>query len=149
MRELTIQRTKSFVGRFGIFKVYIEDGEAGDLKINGVSCRLLGTLKNGETKTFSIEENAAKLFVIAGKMSKSFCSELILLPAGIEPLSFVGQSRFNLFAGNAFRFDGDPSPETLKNRKDSTRLGAVIFITSFLLAFIAGWIVGMSLGSGL
>ena len=51
MRNLTIKRTKSYVACLAKMKVYIEDRVSGDLVINGVSCRKLGTLKNGEEAT--------------------------------------------------------------------------------------------------
>ena len=63
MRNLTIRREKHFVASLATMKVYIEDPTANDLTINGVSCRKLGTLKNGEEKTFTIAEEAAKVFV--------------------------------------------------------------------------------------
>ena len=44
MRTLTIERKKSFVGCIAALKVYIEDPLAGELTINGVRCRKLGTL---------------------------------------------------------------------------------------------------------
>ena len=60
MRNLTIKRNKTFVACLAKMKVYIEDASANDLTINGIPCRKLGDLKNGEEKNFSIGENAAK-----------------------------------------------------------------------------------------
>ena len=51
MRNLTIKRAKSVVACLAKVKVYIEDSFADDLEINGVRCRKLGDLKNGEEKT--------------------------------------------------------------------------------------------------
>ena len=65
MRNLTIKREKTFVGSLGTLKIYIEDPNAGDTTINDTVCRKLGDLKNGEEKTFPVEDRAAKLFVIA------------------------------------------------------------------------------------
>ena len=149
MRDLTIQRTRSFVGSLGRFKVYIEDREFGDLRIGDVPCRLLGVLKNGETRTFSIGENPAKLFVIAGKMSRNFCNDMIEIPAGFEALTYVGQSRFSLFAGNAFRFDGEQSAETLENRKRGPRKGAVVFLTAVIVGLICGIFAGYMIGAAI
>ena len=73
MRELTITRRKTVVGCAGKLKVYIEDPSAVELIINNSPCRMLGTLRNGETKQFSIPEEACKIFVIAGKMSRNYC----------------------------------------------------------------------------
>ena len=44
-------------------KVYIEDNTSEEIRINDIPCRQLGTLKNGEEKTFQIGDEAAKVFV--------------------------------------------------------------------------------------
>ena len=106
MRNLTIHRTKSFVACLATMKVYIEDPNVCDLVINGLPCRKLGTLKNGETKTFEIEDNFAKLFVIIDRFSKGYCNEFYNIPAGTEDIELSGKNEFNLTTGNAFRFDG-------------------------------------------
>ena len=84
MRNLTIKRTKSFVGCLGKMKVYIEDPLSNEMTINNTPCRKLSVLKNGEEKTFLIDENEAKVFVIADKLSKGFCNEYYNVPAGEE-----------------------------------------------------------------
>ena len=80
MRDLCIKRNKSFVGCLAKLKVYIEDIDSKDIVINGVSCRRLGELKNGEMKTFQIGEESAKVFVIADKISKGYCNEFYIIP---------------------------------------------------------------------
>ncbi|MBP1575986.1 MAG: hypothetical protein J6A68_00485 [Oscillospiraceae bacterium] len=47
MRNLTIKRTKSFVGCLGKMKIYIEDPTSNELLINNTPCRKIGDLKNG------------------------------------------------------------------------------------------------------
>ena len=75
MRNLTIKRTKSFVGCLAKMKIYIEDPTSNEMLINNTSCRKIGDLKNGEEKTFQIGEQEAKVFVIADKLSKNYCNE--------------------------------------------------------------------------
>ena len=74
-RNLTIKRRKKMVACLGTLKIYIEDPMRCDLIINNVACRKLGTLKNGEEKTFQIDKSAAKVFVIADALSKNYCNE--------------------------------------------------------------------------
>ena len=100
MRNLTITRKKSFVGCLGKMKVYIEDPEAGELEINGVSCRKLGTLKNGETATFPISDRAAKVFVIADKVSRGFCCDYYPITAGTENVVLTGKTMHCFTDGN-------------------------------------------------
>lgn len=142
MRNLTIKRAKRFVGCLGTMKVYIEDPQANDMTINGVTCRMLGTLKNGETKTFSVSEAAAKVFVIAGKLSKGFCNEYYPLPESTEDILLTGKNCFNPAAGNAFRFDGVVDPAVLANRKKTTRKGMIVLIAAAIVGAVVGFVIG-------
>ena len=140
MRQLTIKRNKSFVGCLGVFKVYIEDPTANDTTIDGVSCRKLGDLKNGEEKTFVIGENTAKVFVIADQMSKGFCLEYYELPEGQEDIALTGKCKLNPAAGNAFRFDNNNSAAVAATRKKSTWKGVVILIIAIVVGYIGGYL---------
>ena len=140
MRNLTITRTKSFVGCLGKMKVYIEDPMDGDTVISGVNCRKLGDLKNGETVTFPIGEEAARVYVIADQMSRNYSNDCYPLEAGTEDVVLTGKNHFNPGAGNPFRFDGVTDETVLANRKKGGRMGIVVLI----LAAIFGAIMGRS-----
>ena len=144
MRNLIITRKKSFVGCLAKMKVYIEDQAAGEITINTVPCRKLGTLKNGEQKTFAIEESAAKVYVIADTLSKDYCNEYYELPAGQEDVALTGKNCYNPAAGNPFRFDNNPSAGAVKNRKRGTRVGLIVL----LVAAIGSSVIGLGLGLG-
>ncbi len=148
MRQLTIKRTKSSVACLSKIKLYIEDATANDLVINGVACRKLGEIKNGEEATFEIGEEAAKVFAIAGKASKSYCNEYYPLPAGQEDLYLTGKNRYNPASGNAFRFDNNDTPEVLTNRKKSTRKGILVLCLSLVVGFAFGYFLSSALLSG-
>ena len=145
MRKLSILRTKSFVGCLATVKVYIEDEQSSDLVINGVPCKKLGTLKNGETKEFEIGDGAAKVYVIADKLSKNFCNEFYALPEGSEDIYLSGRNRYNPANGNAFLFDANDNEETRQNRKKNTKKGIVILC----IAAVVGLILGFALTSGI
>ena len=120
MRNLTIQRTKSFVGCLMKVQVYIEDHERFDTVINEVPCRKLFDLKNGEAKSLHISEEAAKIFVIMDQASKNYCNDYYNLPAGTEDVILTGRNHYNPGAGNPFRFDGVTDEDVLEI--DSNRL---------------------------
>ena len=92
MRNLTIKREKRFVGCLGTMQVYMEDPQNNDMIINGFACRKLGTLKNGQEKTFAVSESAARVYVIADKLSVSFCNEYYVLPEGTEDVVLTGRN---------------------------------------------------------
>jgi len=145
MRELKIKRNKSFVGCLAKMKVYIEDPESNEITINNTACRKLGELKNGEEKTFEIGEEAAKLFVIADKLSKGYCNELYQIPAGNDNISLTGKNAFNPASGNAFRFDGNDSAEVVQNRKGGSKKGLVVLIVALIIGVVVGLaIVGIA-----
>ena len=145
MRNLTIKREKSFVGSLAKMKVYIEDPASNEICINDISCRKIGDLKNGEEKTFQIDEQEVKIYVIADKLSKNYCNEFYQLPAGQEDVFLSGKNKFNPANGNAFRFDNNESEENIANRKRGTRKGLLVLI----VAAIVGAVVGYSITSNL
>ena len=149
MRNLTIKRNKTFAGCLGTLKVYIEDPAAGDTDINGVACRKLGNIKNGEEKIFEICEDAVKVYVIADQLSKSYCNEFYQLCQGQEDVYLSGKCHLNPAAGNPFRFDGNEGAEVLANRKKGTAKGAVITIIAIIVGAIAGALIGSALFGGL
>lgn len=145
MRQLTIKRTKTSVACLSKIQLYIEDATANDLVINGLSCRKLGELKNGQEATFEIGEEAAKVFAIAGKTSKSYCNEYYQLAAGQEAVCLTGKNRYNPASGNAFRFDGNDNLEALANRKKSTRKGILVLCASLVVGFAIGYFLSSNL----
>ena len=145
MRNLTIKREKSFVGSLAKMKVYIEDPTSNEICINDTPCRKLGDLRNGEEKTFQIDEQEVKIYVIADKLSKNYCNEFYQLPAGQEDVFLSGKNKFNPANGNAFRFDNNEIEETIASRKRGTRKGLLILI----VAAIVGAVVGYSITSNL
>ncbi len=138
MRSLTIKRNKSFVACLGKMKVYVEDSASASICINGVMCRKLGDLKNGEEKTFEVPCESVRVFVIADTVSKDFCNDSYLLPEGDEPIVLTGKCKYNPAAGNAFRFDNNTNEEALTNRKKGTKKGVVIIAVAAIVGFIVG-----------
>lgn len=140
MRNLVIKRHKSSVGWFNKTKIYIEDPISGELNINGVKCTKIGELKNGQECVFPIYENECRVFAIADKLSKDFCSDYYKLPAGNEDIYLSGKHIFNLSAGHPFRFDGVTDEEILSNRKKGTRKGIIVLIIACIIGFLFGFI---------
>ena len=141
MRNLTITRTKSFVGCLGKMKVYIEDPTASEIVINNVPCRKIGELRNGEVRTFAVDERAQKVFVIADKLSKSYCNDFYQLPEGQEDVFLSGKNKFAPSIGNAFRFDNNYDPAALTARQKTHKKGWIITILAIILGFAVGFAV--------
>lgn len=141
MRNLTIKRTKTFVGCLGKLKVYIEDSNCNEIVIKGVNCRKLGELKNDEEKTFEIPEAAAKIFVIADQLSKDYCNEYYQLEYGEEDIYLSGKCHLNPAAGNAFQLDNNDTPEVLAARKKNSSKGLVVLIVAVIVGFAVGFLI--------
>ncbi len=133
MRNLTITRTKCFVASLMKVKVYIEDPASPEIIISDVPCRKIGELKNGETATFPIGNEAAKVFVIADNSSSSYCNDFYSLPAGEEDITLTGKNHYAPSVGNPFRFDGNDNPEAIANRKKAQKKRSFIIIGAILL----------------
>ena len=145
MRNLTVTRRKAYAGCLVKVKIYAEDPIGGDTQIDGVKCRLLGKLKNGESKTFSVDACSMKIYAIYDQLSKGFCSDRYILPAGEEDVSVSGKSHFNPFSGNPFYFDGVTDPVALAGRKEHRAIGAIIFTACLIVGIVAGVIIGLSI----
>lgn len=145
MRNLTICRKKSFVACLAKMKVYIEDHAAAELMINNVPCRKLGDLKNGETKTFWIGDQAARVYVIGDKLSRHYSNEFFELPEGQENIFLSGKNKYNLASGNPFRFDNNSSAAVVANRKKGVRIGLIVLAVAAVVGFGIGFITNSGL----
>lgn len=144
MRKLTILRRKSHVGCIMKDQVYIQDEETAELVIDGVPCRKLGDIKNGEEKSFLIDDAQRQVFLIVDKASKDYCNGSIVIPEGQEDVFFAGKHHF-YFGSNPFRFDGvQLSDEQKAKQKKNDRKGLVICAC----AAIVGVIIGLFLPGG-
>ena len=145
MKKITITRIKSFVACLAKAKVYICDGSnTCDIAIDGYNCKLYGTLKNGETKTFEVPDTATRIYVTFDKLSAGYCNDVYILAEGVEDITLTGKCSFNPAAGNPFRFDNNDNPEALANRKKGGKQGAIILTICLVAGLIAGFIVGFS-----
>ena len=104
MRMLTIKRNKSFAGFLGKVQVYVADAN-GDLEIGSQLCRKLGDLKNGEEKTFTIENARTTIYVIGDASTKDFCMDSKVIPEGTTEVRLSGKLVLDPQRGNPFVFD--------------------------------------------
>ena len=138
MRNLTITRRKRFVASLGTMMVYIEDPASEELHINGIPCRKLGNLRNGETVTFPIGTEARKVFVIGDKLSRNLSNEFFPIPAGETDVSLSGENKLNPGAGNPFCFDGISDETVMANRKKRSARGILILVVAFFIGVLGG-----------
>ena len=149
MRNLTIERRKKFQGSAIPVKFYIEDAENEELRIEQTPCRKLGELKNGETKTFSISTDSAKLFAIHDKLSKEYCNDFYQLPTSTEDIYLFGEARVNPGIGNTFIFDGSTAAPLTPKKKRGRIIGWVVLVIAILVGTIAGRLTGNWIGGAL
>ena len=145
MRNLTIKREDSFAGKLMASKVYIADGlEGSTTEIAGRKCRYLGSIKNGEEKTFEITNEKCRIFVIADKITKGVCNDFYTVSAGNKDLTITGKNQFNPLTLNAFIFNGQPTREMSRNRAYNKSLGAIILSCVVVIAIVLGLIFGLA-----
>ena len=144
MRTLSITRIKSFVGCAAPLQIYIEDYEAPEMTILDTPCRKLGKIKNGQTVSFEVTEQAAKVFVIADKLSKNYCNEYYPLPAGMNPVTLTGKCKYNPASGNAFRFDGVTDEAVLANRRKGNNKGLLVLLAAVAVGLVIGIVGGLA-----
>ena len=138
MRNLTITRRKSYVGCIMKDQVFVRDEQAGEITIDGVPCRKIGDIKNGENKTFQIDEGEQQIFLIADKVSKDYCNATVTIPEGQEDVTLSGVHKF-VFGSNPFCFDGiEQTPAQLEKQKKNNRKGTVIMIAAVAVGIAIG-----------
>lgn len=137
MRELSIRRANSYVDMLATVNVYMEDPAAGDTIINGIYCRKIGELANGERKTFEIEETQAKVFAIPDNARQDVCNEYYQLPEGASPVFLSGQNRIHPTDGHTFRFDQNMKIRRRMNRKTRVILTGISILAGCLLLYAA------------
>ncbi len=141
MRKLTISRKKTAAACLAKMKVYIYDASSSDIVIDGNPCRKIGDLKNGETKTFEIEDNATRVYVIGDKLTKNYCNDYMDIPEGTEDIFLSGKNSFAPFSGNAFIFDGHTDMMHEEQRKKNKKKGLVVWLIAVLVGALVGYFV--------
>ncbi len=146
MRQLTIRRAKCYVACLSTTIIYIEDASQCELTICGIPCRKLGAIKNGEEGVFTIPNERVRIFAIVGKLSRSYCNDMFVIPEGNEDVILEGQHKFSLISGHAFRFNNNTDPEALENRKKAATIGWVVVSVSLAVGTISGFALGYWFG---
>ena len=141
MRTLTVRRRKVLTGCTAKARVYIEDPENPEITIDRTPCRKLGELKNGGEQSFAIGDEAAKIYVIADRLTKGLSGEYFQLPEGDEDVVLTGQYQTTL-GGGLFQFDNNETADVLKARKKKTVIGAIILVVALAVGLSAGRVCG-------
>ena len=149
MRRLWIKRRKAAAAGMAAMKVYMEDPENGDVTINGIACRKLGTLKNGRKAHFTIEEEARKVFVVAGKVSRKRNYDYAQLSEGRDDIFLSGKNILNPREGNPFIFDDTDGDTVLVKQQRKSYAVAVILTIAIVLGIGGGIAAGVMLSNRL
>lgn len=143
MRKVYLTREKTFAACLATLSVYIEDGINPDFEISGVPCRHICKIKNGETVSFDIGNEAKKVFVIADTVSRNYSNDYYQIPAGENDVEISGKNVVNPGIGNPFRFNGVTDEDALAGRKSANRKGVLITILAVLLGAVIGFVSTM------
>lgn len=143
MRKVYLTRDKSFVGALGKLNVYVEDNVNPETTIASIPCRHVCKIKNGETVSFDITEDAVKVIVIADQLSKNYCNDYYQVPSGVGDVEIGGKCTYNPGAGNPFRFHGVTDEDALANRKRTGRKGIITTIIAVIIGLVIGFAMNM------
>ncbi len=91
MRELTVRRETGRLFHPSAAEIWLEDPEAAEQEIDGVGCRLLGSVEPDEEQTFWVPETEARVFVRMDCHGQSTTAGTMTLPEGTEPLFCTGR----------------------------------------------------------
>lgn len=142
MRRVYLTREKCIASCFSKMLVYVEDQTRGEVELDGIPCRLIGKLTNGETIDFAISEDSRNIFVICeNNMMKNYCGDKILLSAGDTDVELSGRNIYNFALGHPFRFNSVTDGESLESRKRENRKGIALTVAAVIIGLVFGFIV--------
>ncbi len=141
MRRVYLTREKSLVGCLAKLQVYIEDQERAEVELDGIPCRVITALENGETVDFAISEEARHIFVIVTANTRKYCGDKILISAGDTDIELVGKNIYNPGLGNPFRFNGVTDEDVLADRKRESRKGVALTALAVLIGLVFGFML--------
>lgn len=144
MRNLTIKRNKSFVGCLATIQVYIEDPNQPDIVINGVPCRMLGALRNGQEATYQVGDQSARVFVVADALSRNYANDCYRLSEGHEDIYITGSNKLRVGLGNMLFFDNNDSEEAIAHHKQNNKKGWLLIIAVVIVSMAVGVIAAMT-----
>ena len=137
MRELTIKREKVSTCSRAAVEIYITSPEAAELTIEGVPCRKLGEVKNGEAEIFSIGGDEATVYAVVADSAKDFVCRSYELEAGEENVNLCGF--VNKEDGAAVFCFGTASVPTGEKKS----LKGVFSLAAFIaIGAVLGWFIG-------
>lgn len=146
MRNLTVQRNKSFIGSLVKVNLYIEDQSGTDANFDGTPCRYLGSLKNGESISFPIEDGTQKIFATHVADKKKNLYDYFKIPEGSEDWCISG--KFQSAFGNMFVFDNVTDEEILANRAAKSKKSWLTHIVAIAVGLAIGLGVAFLLNPG-
>lgn len=145
MRNLTINREKSFVGCLSKYEVYARSTDGKGMKFRKERYKKLGALKNGHQSTFQISEEETKILVMPNFMSyranRILSSDVLTIPMGVEDVNLSGKVK-NSFLYSTF-FNEPIGEETINNRKKNKKC-SVYYAIIYIICLIIGILLGLS-----
>lgn len=103
MRKLTLQRKKTFVACACAVYLYVSCPESeASARLGGVPCKNVGKIKNGQTVTIEIPDEAVRFFVAYSRTLPESYHTYCTIPAGTEDITLGTKPKFSPFEGNPF-----------------------------------------------
>ena len=136
MRNLIITNKKNRALSLFSLKIYIEDHALPDTSINGIPCRKLGVVKNGETATFKIANKPAIVFAVTCKGLRNLYSDCYEIYSEDDDVHLCGTRKFNPFNASSFKFENGGSEEVDELRKKTKKklmMGSFIALSVIML----------------
>jgi hypothetical protein len=101
MRKLIFKRKKTFTASAGKVRVFIQDPH-GELVLGSISCKEIGTLKNGETAEYSIPNERVYAFIVFSKVAPESYHSYYEIPAGEGTVELFTAPKLDPIKGNPF-----------------------------------------------
>ncbi len=145
MRKLTVNRRTQTVASLGKVSICIEVESNEDIKFDYTKLKKIGTLKNGESKEFTIPKETSKVYVVFSKIMPQKFHSVVWISEGTDDLELYTFSRYSPFAGNPFviSLTEEMSKKEMKRNKPEISFGTKLL---YFLMIIGSVIIGYYIG---
>ncbi|MCK5731389.1 MAG: hypothetical protein KAH13_00070 [Tenericutes bacterium] len=102
MRKLTLKRKRRFVAAIMKIYIYLEVDGQGDLTLDDINCRKVGTLKNGASLNIDVPNKDFHIFVVYDKRFPQKFFTKLRVHSGENDIILNTKAKYDPFRGNPF-----------------------------------------------
>ncbi|MBQ7364480.1 MAG: hypothetical protein IJW46_02655 [Clostridia bacterium] len=136
MRSLIFQRLPSPNAALQPITVYITGNGSFSTTVMGRTVTALGTVRNGESMTFTVPDSACEIIAVIGNPYRFCAAELVKIPEGDSDIMLIGSVIDDSSCGEHFSFHGVSGTERYTNYQKPSNKWLIPVIAAALVMLV-------------